>query len=610
MISSIKDRRPATETRTMSSTPPAAPSASAPWRVGRTAGWGNVVGGVAAGITTLPTWASPTSGTAVVLVLSALAAVCGVGTLRWGALLPRWSLHVLVGQAGLMIAVAVVCSESNAAALATAGIFTFCAVDHVFFHTLRRALLRSAALLVPIGGALLWRDVHPSAVAALVLVELGMVAVIGLRLRGATSAQVDDLTGLADRRAFDGLLERWVQVAGRKGEPLSVVLLDVDDFKEINATQGSAAGDTVLAHLAADLAHELRTTAPHATLARLGGDEFAVIARGCTVQAALELAERLRSVAAPVGVSAGVAQLVPGEDAPRVTRRAAAALHQAKSSGRGRILASTSDDLQLIQDLTTAISANAISVALQPLVDPSDGRLLGVEALARWIHPERGFVSPAEFIQLAEEHGLVVDLGAVILRRALAEAEALREEIGHDFLLTFNVSGKQLVHPGFVNSVVDALVGSGWNPKQLVVEVTESVVDASSAVAREALEDLRWCGIQVAIDDFGTGYSCLSRLDELPVDFLKLDSGFIGELLTSPRRRAVMAGMLAMSRAIGLVVIAEGVETLEQAQLLVELDCPLAQGYHFARPATAAVLAEHYRASGHATDRPAAEPAP
>ncbi|MEH3077248.1 MAG: bifunctional diguanylate cyclase/phosphodiesterase [Quadrisphaera sp.] len=579
----------------MPETPSALQPASPPRRVGRTAGWGNVVGGVAAALTTTPTWGAPSAGTALVLCFCALAVVCGLGTLRWGAELPRWSLQLLVAQGGLMIAVSVVLTPAPTAALALASAFAFCAVDAVFFVPLREAVLRTAALLVPVAAALLWREVPASAVAALVCVELGVVAVIGLRLRAGAATSVDDLTGLTDRRGFDALLERSVQAAVRRDEPLAVVLLDVDRFRDVNDARGSEWGDQLLARLAADLGHVLRTTAAGASLSRFGGDEFAVIAPGHDRRSAVELAERLRRAAAPLTVSAGAAQLVPGEDAPGLARRAGDALHRAKQSGRDRVHASTSDDLQLLRDLADAVASNALNVALQPLVDPADGRLLGVEALARWVHPQRGPVSPGVFVPLAEQHGLVIDMGAALLRRALAEAEALRELLGHDFLLTYNASGKQLVHPGFVVGVVDALVGSGWDPQQLVVEVTESVVDASSAVAREALEDLRWCGVQVAIDDFGTGYSCLSRLDEIPVDFLKLDAAFVAELTTSPRRRAVMAGLLAMCRAIGLVVVAEGVETGEQARLLTEMGCPLAQGHHFARPASAGALAAHYR---------------
>nr|WP_255480042.1 bifunctional diguanylate cyclase/phosphodiesterase [Quadrisphaera sp. RL12-1S] len=427
-------------------------------------------------------------------------------------------------------------------------------------------------------------------------------------VRQAPQRAVDLLTGMPDRRAFDAALEVAVLRAVRHQTPLSVVLLDVDGFGALNEADGHENGDRVLVRLAADLDAALRAEPRHgrgALLARLGGDDFAVVVPDCDGAAAQELARRLVAAAAPLSICAGTALREPGEEAAPLQRRAAAALSRAKSMGRGLVEHSPATDRELVRDLVDAIASDRLQVVLQPVVDPADGQLMGVEALARWHHPRRGAVPPDVFVHLAETHGLVVEMGRALLRRAIAEATSLRDAVGRDLLLTVNASGLELVHPDFVPQVVEVLAATHWSPRHLVVEVTESLVEADSPEAREALEDLRWCGIGVAIDDFGTGYSSLSRMDELPADYLKLDSGFIAEISESPRRRALLRGLVAMSREIGLVVIAEGIETSDQALLVSEVGCPLAQGFHFHRPAPAADLVRRFQAP---TLAPAAAP--
>jgi len=231
-----------------------------------------------------------------------------------------------------------------------------------------------------------------------------------------------------------------------------------------------------------------------------------------------------------------------------------------------------------------------VHVALQPVLRLRGERVVGVEALARWTDPVRGVVPPAEFVPVAEAAGLIGELGGFVLERACRDVAVLVEAWGTPLVLTVNVSGRQLLEPGFVDRVLATLALTGWTPAALVVEVTESLLDATTPAATEALRALRRVGVAVAIDDFGTGYAALSRLDAAPADFVKLDAQFIADITTSPRRAAVLRAVLDLCAGLGLAVIAEGVERREQADLLRELGCPLAQGYLFARPLPVAEL--------------------
>ncbi|WP_347057412.1 EAL domain-containing protein [Blastococcus sp. HT6-30] len=255
----------------------------------------------------------------------------------------------------------------------------------------------------------------------------------------------------------------------------------------------------------------------------------------------------------------------------------------------------------MARDLAAALAGGCVgglSVHLQPIVTPADGAVAGVEALVGWHHPERVPVSPAEFVPVAEAEGLVGPLGAFVWTAACRDARTLSETTGRRLFLTVNVSGRELDDPHFPDRVLATLAATGWPAGQTVVEVTESLVEAESARSVTALHALRGHGLRVAIDDFGTGYSALARLDTLPTDYLKLDGSFVSSITTSTRRARLLRSVMALADALDLVLIAEGVETEEQARVLTTLGCPFAQGYLYGRPQPVAELVARFAPAG------------
>ena len=562
------------------------PEVATPRLMAFTTGAFYVAGGSAVALTTASTWPHPGARGGAILGLATIAVVVGTMLLARGLRLPRWAFHVVVGQASLMLAAAVVLSADDTAALGIAAVFVFCAIDNLYFFSRDHAVAHTVLLLAAVAGSLLWRGIDPGVVAALMLVQVAVVAVIGRLVQRASHGTRDSLTELLNRRGLDERFEETVAKAHRNGTALALAVVDVDHFKEVNDSGGHAAGDALLVTLADVLTKSLADHGPvGAVLARHGGDEFALLLPGCDQEAAAAVAESLRRAALPTGLSVGVARLRAREDAGSLMRRADAALYDAKAAGRGRVaVPSSCDDDGLLEDLRLALRSGGVSVALQPVVVPGTGELVGVEALARWNHPTRGAVSPVQFIPLAEANGLVKELDLAVTALACADAVRMREALGRDLLLTVNASGQHLVDPDFVAELLRILAETGWSAHDLVVEVTESTVEAASVATRETLEELRAIGVRTAIDDFGTGYSAFSQLDALPADFLKLDRDFTSQITVSPRRRAVLGGLMRMSDELGLLVIAEGVETAEQEAELVALGCPLAQGYLFHRP--------------------------
>ncbi len=522
----------------------------------------------------------------VLLLLAAGALVGGALLLAVGRYLPRGAFHGVVGLGTVLITLAVPLCPTAATALAVTTVYAFVALDVVFFFGWLQGSAHLAALFAAAWWALHDRpEVTAGVGIALAVVCTVVTTVVGLLVRVASNANHDALTGLLNRRGFDRALD--TALTGHRGEPLAAVLLDVDHFKTVNDRRGHAAGD----HLLQTLARELQGELPEgAVLARYGGDEFALLLPGHSGTRALEVVERARR-SCTAQLSAGIAELLPGQAAADLLRHADAALYGAKTAGRGRSRLHDDASVELARELAVAIGAGHVRAWFQPIVSPSTGDVVGVEALARWVHPDREIVSPAEFVPVAETTGLIFDMGLAVLADACRGAREVSDAWGRDLLLTVNVSGRELTSENYPQRVLEIVRASGWSADLLVVEVTESLLDGSSGQALAALEDLRAHGVSVAIDDFGTGYSAFSRLDTLPADYLKLDNVFMADITSSPRRAGMLQALISLAHTLGLQVVAEGVETREQADLVVGMGGTLAQGWLFGRPVPPADLA-------------------
>jgi diguanylate cyclase (GGDEF)-like protein len=426
-------------------------------------------------------------------------------------------------------------------------------------------------------------------------------------------AAEDALTGLANRALF---LDRLTSVTA-SGTALAVLFLDLDDFKLVNDGWGHDVGD----HLLCEVADRLRAAVrPGDLVARLGGDEFTVLCEGVTGEhEALAIARRLREALEEpfdiagqrrhVRASIGCRVATEGGAAEALLRDADVAMYQAKDKGRNRVELYSEETrrrivrrLEVEQELRAAVEAETIAVHYQPQVDLLTGRVAGVEALARWTSPSLGPVAPVEFIAVAEESGLIGPLGSFVLGETCRELATWRSK-GLSLAATINVSAHQLGDPGFAESVARHLEAAGLEPSSICLELTESALMGAGEGPRHALEGLKALGVYVAIDDFGTGYSSLAALKRLPVEVVKVDRGFVDGLGTDPEDSAIVASVLSLAHAMGLHVIAEGVETPLQASELVSLGCTVAQGFLWS-PAVPAeqivpLAGELGRAGGH-----------
>jgi diguanylate cyclase (GGDEF)-like protein/PAS domain S-box-containing protein len=436
----------------------------------------------------------------------------------------------------------------------------------------------------------------------------------------------DALTGLPNRAHVLELLEVAVTDAERTGAPLAVLFLDIDRFKYVNDRFGHDVGDVLLRDVATRLAEVTRAGD---TLARLGGDEFVVLCNGVATEAEAKrvadrvLASLLREpfragdLEVPVTASIGIARSSGGDHPEGLLREADAAMYRAKAQGRSRhelfddaMRARIHTRGQLADQLAIGLERGEIVNWYQPSVALATGKVIGVEALARWQHPTRGLVAPLEFIELAESTGLINQLGHEVLRNGLEQAAKWVAELGDDApVLQVNLSPRQLSGGGLVSMVRAALEATGVAPSLLCFEITENALmdDVDHAVA--TLVELRGLGVKVAIDDFGTGYSSLAYLRSFPVDVLKVDQSFIDGLGPDPEDSAIVAAIVNLAATLELDAIAEGVETEEQLELLRQLGCDEAQGYLFSRPLPAdemlAFLAEPAWDQAGASMRPA-----
>ncbi|MEA2393177.1 MAG: hypothetical protein QOJ82_1068 [Solirubrobacteraceae bacterium] len=414
----------------------------------------------------------------------------------------------------------------------------------------------------------------------------------------------DPLTGLPNRTLFRDRLEHALAHAARRPATVAVLFLDLDNFKAVNDTFGHGTGDELLTALTPRLQAALRSAD---TLARLGGDEFAVLCEDLDgEQQAVGIAERVAAALTEpvvvgdnehfVSVSIGIALADTADASPEaLLRDADAAMYRAKERGRARfelfderLRERTLERLQTETRLRGAIKRGELRLVYQPVVSLADGALRGVECLLRWEDPERGSVAPAQFIPVAEQSGLIVPIGTWVLQEACRQASHwLRMRPDEPLNVSVNVSALQLVQPDFADIVAAALAAAAAPPEILYLELTESVLIEAGEAPVRTLQELRELGVNVVLDDFGTGYSSLSYLQRFPLDILKVDRSFAAGLVGNPQSRAIYAAVIAMASALGLPVVAEGVETEDQAAQLQELGCGLAQGFYFARPVAA-----------------------
>jgi diguanylate cyclase (GGDEF)-like protein len=432
----------------------------------------------------------------------------------------------------------------------------------------------------------------------------------------------DVLTDLANRHCFEQQLAVAVESSRLDAAVrFAVLLLDLDRFKVVNDSLGYLAGNNMLQEVARRLRATLR---PADLVARLGGDEFAVLLPALDAQGdGLRLAERvLHALSCPLlingmevipGASIGITFSDMGyRSVDEVLRDADLAMYEAKASGRGRVALFDSsmheriaDKLALEADLRHAIGAGQLSVVFQPLYHIDPYRPYGFEALARWTHPERGPISPAIFIALAEEAGHIEALTAWIIGHACEQLARWRRAVPHiaDLDMHVNISGRDLAWPGLVDHVKTVLATHQLPPELLTLELTETMLMSRLEVALRTLERLRAIGVKFSIDDFGTGYSSLSYLSTLPIDSLKIDRSFVIGLHDKPQNVEIVRAVLDLGRSLGKKVIAEGIQTPEQLTTLRRMGVPIGQGYLLSRPLSAEQV-DHWLAT------PAAQPSP
>ncbi|AMD01832.1 EAL domain-containing protein [Halomonas chromatireducens] len=439
-------------------------------------------------------------------------------------------------------------------------------------------------------------------------------------------ASHDALTGLANRSLFEDHLLHDVQLARRHGRHLAVLFLDLDDFKPINDSLGHEVGDQVLIEVAQRLADELD---PGDTLARFGSDEYVILLPELSrEEAALRLTERLLAcVARPfriaenelyIGASVGVAFLYEGLKNPvELIQQADMAMYRAKQKGRNAWECFTSDlndevssRMALRNDLQEAIEAENFELHYQPLLNAADGSVVGFEALVRWKHPVRGYLSPGLFIPLAEDTGQIGPISEWVLRRACLDMCLLAAQGYGHHRVSVNLSPLQFHRPNFMTNLQQALLETGLAPGYLELELTEGILMNDTAAAIATLHKLRDMGIEVSVDDFGTGYSSLSYLKQLPIGKIKIDRSFIRDVTTNPHDSAIVQGIISMAHHLGLMVVAEGIEEEAQRDFLAEHGCDVFQGFYFARPmpldGLKRYMIEHHQMAPDASDPQAA----
>jgi len=416
-------------------------------------------------------------------------------------------------------------------------------------------------------------------------------------------AQHDSLTDLPNRILFNDRLTQAISLVERQGKQLALMFVDLDHFKKINDSLGHGVGDKLLTSVAKRLVSCVRRTD---TVSRLGGDEFVILLSQVEREedAAFTARKILRALAVPhiiegksldVSVSVGVSTYpTDGPDAESLMNKADTAMYEAKQHGRNNYqffrpeMQTGLAERQLLErDLRCALGRNEFLLHYQPKFNLQTGEITGVEALVRWVHPQRGMISPAQFVPIAEECGLILSIGRWVLLEACKQARAWSDAGLGVVPVAVNVSAAEFGDKDFLSGVRATLIATGVEPPNLELELTETVLmdDAESAV--EILRALKSIGVQLAIDDFGTGFSSFTYLQRFPVDALKLDQSFVHEITENHTDATILSAMINIGNSLKQRVIAEGVETREQLKFLQRHECGQGQGYYFSRPVAA-----------------------
>jgi diguanylate cyclase (GGDEF)-like protein len=421
-------------------------------------------------------------------------------------------------------------------------------------------------------------------------------------------AHHDFLTGLPNRMLLSDRVNQVIALAQRHGKKVAILFLDLDGFKHINDSLGHAVGDKLLQSITECLVGCVRGSD---TVSRQGGDEFVILLSEVehSEDAAITARRMLQAVAEvhPVGqhslhitTSIGVSVFPDdGEDAETLIKNADTAMYQAKENGRQSYqffkpaMNVRAVERQSIEEaLRTALERNELSLHYQPIINLRSGAITGAEALLRWTHPTRGPVSPAQFIPVAEDCGLILPIGNWVLREAAKQARAWLDAGLPLGSVAVNISAMEFRHEDFLEGIFAALEDTNLDPKFLELELTESVLMKRAESAASVLQTLRANGVQLAIDDFGTGFSSLSYLRRFPVDALKIDQSFVRQISTAPDETTIVTAIISMGRSLNLRVVAEGVETQEELSFLQAHQCDEAQGYYFGRPVPPAIFAK------------------
>lgn len=551
-----------------------------------------VLGGSCIGLSTfLPAGPFDARGVGTIRLLSLTAVLAGLLAALLRSRFNRMSHHLLLLLASGLILASVVAAGSASAALPMASLFIVVTLHAFYLLPARQAVIYPAISLI-LGGWALWSN--PGVGASQLWIRSGVgvsVAFIAWWLvRGAAAAEQDHLTKLPNRRGFERLLGEQMLRHAADGQ-LCVGLLDLASAGRNPASYGGTEGRE---NFVRAVDRWRRSLPASIVLAHLGGSEFALLApRRSTEQVAAMLAEVNRAEAPNMVCTAGLTMLEAPEGSEDILRRAGGALHLARRAGHGEIR-SHALAYASVTNIRRSLERDEFSIVYQPIVDVRTTTVVGAEALVRWNHGLRGSIAPSEFIPQAELEGSIEELGRWIMHQAVKEAAAwdAGEEPGRQRYVSVNVSGRELRDPGYSTMVLGALQRYRLPASRLRLEVLESEYGAASETFRSTVRELKGAGVRIAVDDFGVGYSSLDRITSVQADILKIDRSFIAGIGHEDDTAPLPATIIALGRSLLLDVVAEGVETVEQAEWLKRRRCYFAQGFLYSQPARAADFAE------------------